>query len=175
MPNVALSEHGRIEATALAQRLAQERITAIITSPMQRCRETAVLVAAAAGQHPIISEGWNEVDFGAWTGQSFDALEGDPTWRDWNAERDTATTSAGVSMPWIQKNVLAEIQRVQDQHGGGRIVIVSHAELIKAVLSFYLGIPLTAYMRFDIDPACFSTLALWCGGGKIMSLNQASW
>ena len=174
LPGVGLSEHGRAQAATLAERLAREQITAVLTSPMLRCRETASCLAATISQAPVVTEGWNEIDFGSWSGQSFEALEGDPEWQHWNEARDTARTPNGVSVRSVQTGVMAEIEAIQDRHGGGRIAVVSHSEIIKAAVSFYLGIPLRNYASFDIDPASFSTLALWPGGGKIMSLNQAA-
>lgn len=175
MPHTRLSEHGKIEAAKIAQRMSREQVTAILTSPMQRCRETAAFIAATTARDPVVTEGWNEIDFGSWTGRSFDALQHDPAWRTWNVAREIAVTPAGVSMSNVQSTTLAAIQAIQDQHGGGRVVVVSHGDIIKATVSFYLGIPVADYTRFDIDPASISTLAVWPGGGKIMNLNQTSW
>ncbi len=174
LPGVSLSEYGRAQAATLAERMAQERITAVLTSPMLRCRETASCIAATISQVPVVTEGWNEIDFGGWSGQSFETLKGDPDWQHWNEARDTARTPAGVSVRSVQTGVVAEIEAIQGRHGGGRIAVVSHSEIIKAAVSFYLGIPLRNYASFDIDPASFSTLALWPGGGKVISLNQAA-
>ncbi|CAA9309769.1 MAG: hypothetical protein AVDCRST_MAG90-362, partial [uncultured Microvirga sp.] len=77
MPGVTLGEEGRREANVLADRFRNEAIAAVITSPLERARETAEVIADRIGVPVTVDEALNEIDFGDWTGQSFDALDPD--------------------------------------------------------------------------------------------------
>src|SRR5579864_9047033 len=80
MPGVGLSERGRAEIAAVAERLAGDNIAAIYASPLQRTRETAGIVAARLGLPVEICEDVIELDFGEWTGQTFATIRDDPRW-----------------------------------------------------------------------------------------------
>src|SRR5689334_3730890 len=83
MPGVGLTERGRAEIAAVAERLAGEPIAAIYASPLQRTRESAEIVAARL-QLPIeFRDDMIELDFGEWTGSTFDAIRADPRWEAW--------------------------------------------------------------------------------------------
>jgi len=172
MPGVSLGEQGRQQARALAERLSGEAIEAVYSSPLERARETAGPIAQRLGLSPFVSEAVSEIDFGRWTGRDFAALEGDPDWIRWNAERGTARPPGGESMAEAQARALGGIEAMRAAHPGGRIAVVSHCDVIKAVLAGFLGLSLDGIGRFEILPASVSALALWPGGGKVLSMNE---
>jgi probable phosphomutase (TIGR03848 family) len=173
MPGVGLGEAGRRQAEALAQRFAGVGVDAVWTSPLQRARETAEPIAARLGLRARASDALCEIDFGAWTGQGFDALRDDPRWRRWNEARGSERPPGGESMAEAQARASAEVERARAEHPDGRVVLVSHGDVIKAVLAGVLGLPLDAHARFEIAPASVSALAVWDGGGKVLSMNEA--
>lgn len=172
MPGVSLGEQGRQQARALAERLSGEAIEAVYSSPLERARETAGPIAQRLGLSPFVSEAVSEIDFGAWTGRDFAALEGGPDWIRWNAERGTARPPGGESMAEAQARALGGIEAMRAAHPGGSIAVVSHCDVIKAVLAGFLGLSLDGIGRFEILPASVSALALWPGGGKVLSMNE---
>ena len=174
MPGVGLGEAGQRQAEALARRFACEGVDAVWTSPLQRARETAEPVAARLGLAARPSDALCEIDFGAWTGQAFDALRDDPRWRRWNEARGSERPPGGESMSEAQTRAAAEVERARAEHPDGRVVLVSHSDVIKAVLAGVLGLPLDAYSRFEVSPASVSALAVWDGGGKVLSMNEAA-
>lgn len=172
MPGVTLGEEGRREAKSLADRFRGEQIAAVMTSPLERARETAQIIADRIGIAVEIDEALNEIDFGDWTGQAFDALDPDPHWRLWNSSRGTTRPPGGEPMSAVQARIVHRIERLRAEHPDGEVILVGHCDVIKAALAHHLGLPLDAYDRFEISPASVSVLALWPGGSRVMSLNE---
>ncbi len=175
MPGVGLGEAGRLQAEALARRFARSGgVDAVWTSPLQRARETAEPVAARLGLSARASDALCEIDFGAWTGQAFDDLRDDPRWRRWNEARGGERPPGGESMAEAQARATGEVERARAEHPDGRVVLVSHGDVIKAVLAGVLGLSLDAHARFEIAPGSVSALAVWDGGRKVLSMNEAA-
>jgi probable phosphoglycerate mutase len=172
MPGVTLGPEGRAQAERLAERFSRERIAAVISSPLERARETAEIIAERLGLRLRISDDLDEIDFGAWTGRSFEELAPDPSWQRWNRERDAASPPGGETMAAAQARILREIERVLQQFPEAGVILVSHCDVIKAALARFLELPLQAYERFEIGPASVSVLALWPGGAKVLGLND---
>jgi broad specificity phosphatase PhoE len=171
-PDVRLSDQGRAQASALAKRLSAEPLDAIHASPQPRTRETA---AAVAGERAIaveISEELDEIDFGRWSGNRFEALEGDPDWKRWNEQRGTARTPGGETMREVADRLVTLVERLHARHPGGTVALVSHCDVIKAGLCHYLGLPFERMDRIEVEPASISTLVVGDWGGKLMRLNE---
>lgn len=171
MPGVALGASGHAQAERLARRMAREQVAVLRTSPVQRCRETALALGATLDLPLQEAPAFEEIDFGAWTGQPFAALEEDPRWNAWNTARDTARAPSGESMREAQARAVSGIRALE---GLGAAAIVTHSDIIKAVVAHCLGLPLQAYERFEIAPASITTLVIWEGGGKLLSLNDTA-
>ncbi|WP_431270363.1 histidine phosphatase family protein [Dankookia sp. P2] len=172
MPGVALDEAGRGQAARLGTALATHRPNALFTSPMSRARATAIAIETASGLAARPCDALNEIDFGEWTGASFADLAGDPAWSRWNSQRSEARPPGGEPMYLAQARVVAGIQRMRAALPDGKVVAVSHADIIKAALLWCLGLTLDAHMRLDIDPASISAMVLWEDGGKVLWINQ---
>jgi probable phosphoglycerate mutase len=159
------------EAVVLGRHMAGLRLDAIYTSPRQRARETAEIVAQASGVAWEMTEALDEIDFGAWSGMSFDALDGDPRWRRWNEERDSAATPAGDTMAQVCARAVSFIEGLYRRHPGEAFALVSHSDVIKAVLCHYLGLPFSSVHGFDIAPASRTTLLMEEAGAPMTRRN----
>jgi broad specificity phosphatase PhoE len=172
MPGVNLGETGRGQAARVARRLSGEGLAAVYTSPLDRSRETAEPIAAAAGVRLQVAAGLNEIDVGEWTGRSFAALEPDPRWRTWNAERSLGEAPGGERMQAVQDRVTGELEILRRRHPGARVAAVSHSDVIKSALCAVLGLSLDRYDAFEVEPASISAIVLWDGGGKVLGINE---
>ena len=172
MPGVSLSETGRAQAARVAKRLSGEGLAGVYTSPLERARETAEPIAATAAVAIETVQGLNEIDVGEWTGRSFAELDHDPRWGKWNSDRAQGQAPAGERMRAVLDRVLDQVGALQLRHPGERLAAVSHADVIKAAICGVLGLSLDRYHAFDIEPASISTIVLWDGGGKVLSLNE---
>jgi broad specificity phosphatase PhoE len=169
---VALSGEGLEQAEIVADLLGVEPLAAVYSSPRERAYYTA---RAIAEQHELkvqIADGIDEVDFGEWTGLSFDRLEGDPLWDQWNTARSIARPPQGESMEEACRRAVAQVEEIAAQHPDQLIAMVSHCDIIRGLIAFYLGLPLDNLLRFDIDPASVSRLVVGSWGARVMSMNE---
>lgn len=170
--DVPLSEAGHAQAQALVQKLAEERLDAIHTSPVRRARETAEMLGAARGLVPQVAEPLDEIDFGSWSGRDFAALEGDPLWHAWNTQRSSAVPPGGEPMAAVRSRVLAHIRDAASRTAGAVIAMVSHADVIRAAVAGILGLSLDRVLAFDIDPASVTRIVAGDWGERVVSLNE---
>jgi probable phosphoglycerate mutase len=173
-PGVALAPVGRRQAEFLASRLSREAVTKVHSSPQQRALETAEPIAVRTGLRVERTPALDEVDFGDWTGSGFEELTADPAWRSWNERRSSARAPGGESMSEAQTRVLRHIDQTRREAPGGRIVLVSHAEIIRAAILFYLGLPLDAFGKIEVGLASLSRVVAGDWGAKLVSLNEAA-
>jgi len=174
-PGIRLGEAGRAQAGRLGERMRRERFVAILASPRERTQETAAAIASACGGLPVTTAPeLDEVDFGAWSGKSFDVLNDDPLWRRWNSVRSLTRTPAGENMHDVQSRVLRLMERLRRDHPEDAVVLVSHADVIKSVVSHVLGLPADAWPRFDIGPASVSTITVGDWGAQVLLLNDVT-
>ncbi|ASY58054.1 MULTISPECIES: histidine phosphatase family protein [Sinorhizobium] len=171
--DVPLGPAGREQAERLATRLAGENIGAIYASPRKRTQETAAAIAAASDIPEVeTADALDEVDFGTWSGKTFEVLNGDPHWRHWNSKRSLARAPGGETMLEVQSRVISLVETLGRHGDDGKIVLVSHADVIKALVCHVLGLSADAWSRFEIAPASISTLVAGDWGAKIVTLNE---
>lgn len=172
--DVPLGSAGREQATRLAARLASEDIAAIYASPRKRTQETAAAIAAVSGLGEIETvDALDEVDFGSWSGKTFEVLNTDPLWRQWNCTRSLVRAPRGETMLDVQQRIMALVETLCQESGdGGKVVLVSHADVIKALICQVLGLSTDAWARFDIAPASVSAVVAGVWGAKVLQLNE---
>jgi len=171
-PGVTLDETGRGQVQALAERVARAGIclTRIVSSPLERCHETAaVLAAGAAPGIPVeVDERLGECHYGAWTGRPIKELSEDPLWRVVQDQPSAARFPDGADFPGetmaaMQARVLHLVREVDaavaEAAGPSAIwMAVSHGDVIKAVLSDAAGAHLDQFQRIQVDPASVSVV-----------------
>src|SRR5690606_19035752 len=108
----------------------------------------------------------------AWIGKDFDTLNQDWLWRRWNEARSVTRTPGGETMLDVQHRALGFIERLAGASAGAALVLVSHSDVIKAVVSYVLGLPIDAWHRFEIGPASITTVVFGEWGAKLLSLNE---
>jgi len=172
MPGVHLGSPGKAQAQALAERLAGENVASILTSPLERAVETAGPIAARLGKPVERLDDIVEIDFGAWSGKSFDSLADDPQWSAWNNSRSTSRPPEGETMLEAQARIVHAMERLRRSHVGRAVVLVSHGDVIKAALLYYLGMPIDSYARLEVSPASISTLVVGDWGSKVLHMNE---
>jgi broad specificity phosphatase PhoE len=170
--DVALSDVGLKQARALGGHLAELGADAVLTSPRLRAKQTAEIIARAVGCRVEIADELDEIDFGLWSGQTFEALNGDPLWEAWNIDRDNACTPAGETMSDVAARLLGLIERTRHRLPGHTVALVSHGDVIKSGVCHYLDRPFCDLHRFEIAPASVTSIAVDDGGGTIVTLNQ---
>ena len=114
----------------------------------------------------------DEVDFGDWNGRSFAELEEDPLWHEWNSRRATAATPGGERMGEAVARTVAHLEQAATGPNQGPVMLVTHCDIIRGVIAFYLGLSLDHILRFDIDPGSVSTIEVGAGQARIIRINE---
>lgn len=172
MPGVVLSAHGRAEAEAAARKLAGLGIAAIYASPMERTRETAEIVGSRLSLPVTILDDLAELDFGEWTGLTFDEVRKHPRWPEWATHRSLSCIPGGETMRQVQRRVVEAIMEMRQQHPSDSVVVVSHGDVIRAALVFALGMPLDFYARIEVATASLSTMRIDANGVRVIAVNE---
>lgn len=168
-PGVELDDAGRQQAAAAGRRLAGVPLAAVVTSPLQRCRQTADAVAAQQTPRPdvLLDEDLTECDYGAWQGRPLAELAQEPLWSTVQERPSEVTFPGGEPMLAMQERAVAAVRRhdraIGDAHGPDAVwVAVSHGDVIKAVLAEALGMRLDDFQRLDVHPGSMSVVG-WSG------------
>jgi probable phosphomutase (TIGR03848 family) len=166
---VGLDDAGRGQAEALGKRLSSLPVAVIVSSPLQRCQETSVILADALGPLEVETvHDLGECRYGAWTGGALKDLAQDPLWRVVQDHPSAARFPdgeefAGESIAEMQLRAVRAIRAtdaaVARDHGPDALwVAVSHGDVIKSVISDAAGAHLDQFQRIMVDPASLSVV-----------------
>lgn len=171
---VLLSAAGRAEAAAVAAALADARLAAVVSSPQERALRTAMPIAARAGVDVTVDPGLAELDMGDWTGLRFETLAADPRWRAFNAFRGGTPIPGGETMATVQARAVGCVLNLRAAFPDTALALVSHGDVIKAVLAHFLGVPLDQLRRIELAPASRSVVVLYEDDAVVQAMNLPS-
>lgn len=161
-PDIHLDDTGRAQAAGLAARLAGLPLAAVVSSPLERCQETAALLVAGRGDVPVVAdERFGECRYGAWTGREVRTLAKDPLWRTVQAHPSAVTFpgDGGESLRETQARAVTALREWNDRLGPDALyAVVSHGDVIKALLADALGLHLDGFQRIVVDPGSLSAV-----------------
>ena len=168
-PGVSLDDAGREQAAALGRRLAGVPLAAVVTSPLDRCRQTAAaLVEGREGSLAAavsVDERLGECRYGDWTGKEIKKLAKDPLWRVVQAHPSAVTFPSsdgfpGESMRDMQLRAVDAVRGWNARLGEDAVwVAVSHGDVIKAVVADALGVHLDQFQRVVVDPCSLTIVS----------------
>ena len=171
-PGIHLNEKGQQQAAALAYRLAHVKLNAIYSSPLERCMETAQAVANAQTLPVCTDTGLLEVDYGEWQGGVLKELGASPIWKRMQGNPSRFRFPQGETLRTMQNRLVDVIEDIRTRHPDQRVAVFCHADPIKSILAYFLGIPLDLFGRIGIDTASVSTLALREAGCMVVGMND---
>lgn len=166
---VDLDDDGRRQASELASRLASLPVVSIVTSPQDRCRQTAAALAGTGGTRavprpePVVHDGLAECDYGEWTGRPIAELAKQPLWRVVQAHPAAAAFPGGESMRAMQARAVDAVREIdaviEADHGPDAVwIAVTHGDVIKSVVADALAMHLDSFQRIVVDPASVSVV-----------------
>jgi broad specificity phosphatase PhoE len=170
--NVHLSAAGKIHGQRLAHSLKQQGIGRIYSSPQPRARETAEFLGELLGDKVDIAPELDEIDYGEWTGQTFEELRDIAQWRDFNSLRSCTRVPSGELMIEVQARVLGLMESMCRRHPAMTVALVSHADVIRGALAHCLGMPLDFVLRLEISPASISMVVIDQYGPRVLCVNN---
>jgi probable phosphomutase (TIGR03848 family) len=168
---VRLSPEGSRQAEALAERLEASSIRALYSSPLERARATAAPSAARLRLEVQIADELNEIEFGEWTNRTLAELHDLEEWRWFNVFRSGSRIPGGEAMVEVQGRMLRLIERLCATHPGETVALISHGDVIKATLAYYLGVPLDLFQRIEISPASISVVRVERYAPEVLLIN----
>ena len=171
-PGVCLNETGKLQAQRLAERFRGMTLQAIYSSPLERALETAETIARSMNLEVTKNPAFDEINFGEWTGKSFDTLSGDESWRRFNRDRSTTRIPGGESFLEVQTRVVNGLERLSSQHTNARVAIVSHADVIKAAVGYFAATPIDLLQRIEISPCSVSVVAMDKDSVRLLTINN---
>ena len=183
-PGVDLDDTGRAQADRLAERLATLPLHAAVTSPLERCRQTADVLLGRGGTRAVprpaavVEDRLAECDYGDWTGKELRSLVRDPMWKVVQAHPSAATFPGGESLRDVQHRSVAAVRehdaRVADEHGDDALwLAVAHGDVLKSVLADALGSHLDEFQRIVVDPCSVSVVRYTALRPFVLRMNSA--
>ena len=172
LPDVHLSDAGRKQSERIADMLNAFSIDAIYTSPLDRTRETAGPLAQKKDLTPEDCDNLLEIDFGEWTGRSFQELESNEKWKQFHYYRNGCRIPGGELMIEVQARMVTQAKLFTNQYPHGTIAVFSHNDPIKSVLAYYLGISTDLFLRLRIDTGSVSIVDIDKSVAIVRCINQ---
>jgi probable phosphomutase (TIGR03848 family) len=177
-PGVLLDETGEEQAAATGERLAAVPLAAIVSSPLERCRQTTEEIRRrqAAPPEVTVDEQISECDYGDWQGRPLAELAGEDLWKVVQAHPSAAAFPGGESIHTMQARAVAAVRghdrAVEAEHGTGAVwLAVSHGDIIKAVVADAYGMHLDLFQRVQADPASVSIIRYGRSRPHVISVN----
>jgi probable phosphomutase (TIGR03848 family) len=178
---VGLDSLGREQAARTAERLAVVPIVGVVSSPLQRCRQTSRFILDAQDGSPIslIEKGITECDYGEWQGQKLSDLAHEKLWSVVQSQPSAAVFPGGESMAAMQARSVAAIRKhdtaFEAEFGPDAVwVAVSHGDIIKSIIADALGMHLDLFQRINISPASVSIVRYGANRPDVVSTNSDS-
>jgi probable phosphomutase (TIGR03848 family) len=159
-PGVHLDAPGRAQAEATAERLAVLPVAAVYASPLERTLETARVVAKPHGLRVRTRKDIGEVDYGGWTDKPLGQLRRRKEWSVVQSTPSRMRFPGGETIRGAQARAVDATETLAEQHEDETIVLVSHADVIKAIVAHHLSMPLDAFQRLAVSPASVTVLHL---------------
>lgn len=160
---VLLDQIGRAQADVAGQRLAAVPLVGVVSSPLERCRETAqrIIDRQPGSLLTPVDHDLSECDYGDWQGRTLTDLSEEKLWSVVQTQPSAVTFPNGEAMAAMQARAVAAIRRrdaaFEAEHGPGAVwAAVSHGDIIKSILADALGMHLDLFQRINVGPASVS-------------------
>lgn len=178
---VRLDKVGRDQAARTALRLAPVPLVGVVSSPLERCRQTARIILDQQTGEPAmpIERGITECDYGEWQGRALKELAKEKLWSVVQTQPSAAAFPGGESLTAMQARAVSAIRRLdasfESRHGAGAVwVAVSHGDIIKSILADALGMHLDLFQRIYVGPGSVSIVRYGASHPDVVATNTES-
>jgi probable phosphomutase (TIGR03848 family) len=160
-PGVQLDETGTGQVQTVGRRLSAVPLAAVVSSPLERCRQTAGAVLADRDLELQVDDRLGEARYGDWTGRPIKELAKEPLWKVVQQHPSAAVFpgAEGEGLAQTQARAVAAVREWNLKLGPDAVWLAcSHGDVIKAVLADALGLHLDQFQRIVVDPASLSVV-----------------
>jgi 2,3-bisphosphoglycerate-dependent phosphoglycerate mutase len=175
-PGIRLDDVGVRQAEDAARRIAGLPLAAGVTSPLERCKDTASILLRGTGVRTRVERGLTECDYGEWTGRPMKELVKEDLWKVVQAHPAGVRFPGGEAMAEMSARAIRAVRawdaRVTEAAGDDAVwLAVAHGDVIKSVLADALGLHLDAFQRIVVDPASLSVVRYTPQRSYVLSMN----
>ncbi len=171
-PNVHLNDEGRQQAAALAERMTEIPLDAIYASPLDRTMETAQAIATPRNMPIRIIEQVGEVKYGEWQGAELKELYKHELWPGVQFYPSGTRFPGGETLGEAQMRMVAALDTLRARHPDGIIAVVSHADIIKLAVAYYVGMHMDLFQRLEIMPCALTAIRFTRMGPRLLAYND---
>jgi probable phosphomutase (TIGR03848 family) len=174
-PGVQLDDAGTAQVAAVGERLAKVPLAAVVSSPLERCVQTADAVAAGRDLAVQTDDRLGEARYGDWTGKTIKELSKEPLWQVVQQHPSAAVFpgDAGEGLAQTQARAVAAVRAWNATLGPGAVWLAcSHGDVIKAILADALGLHLDQFQRIVVDPASISVVTYTATRPFVVRVND---
>jgi len=174
-PGVHLNEEGRRQAGLLGERLAEAKLDAVISSPLERAVETAEAILSHYPEKKLcLDEQIGEAHYGDWTGESLRKLARTRLWGVVQHHPSQARFPNGESIQEMQARAVGVIDRLVMEYAHRTVAVVSHGDVIKSIIAHYAGMHLDMFQRLMVAPASISIIHVGEHGPSVVRVNDTN-
>lgn len=175
--DMELSPRGHEQSVVLTSWLQRRRLDVVYASPMKRVRQTLAPLAGNGAPRPIVMDELREVDFGDWTGLSWDEVRGrfQISAFDWLNQLERAAIPKAENAATFRARVEPCLRRILEQHSGQTAAIVCHGGVVRMMLAILLDLPLPKTAAFEIDFASVTHVEVFPHKTELQLLNFTPW
>jgi broad specificity phosphatase PhoE len=167
--DIPLSDAGRRQSERAAAVLAHFSVDRIVSSPLVRAKETADIVSRHLDVDVQTDEQLQEVEFGSWQGMTYREIRADPRYGEFLKDPVNNRTPGGENIADVQSRGLAAIAAAKP---GERVLFVSHGDIIRAAISYFLDVPLRQFRRIRVDNCGLTAIAVADGRPEVKFVNM---
>lgn len=169
---IPLDHRGRAQAEHLAERFAAVKLTAIYSSPLERCIETVEPLGRRQRLPVVVRKDLIEMDAGSWTGRSLTSLRRLKRWGEVQRSPSTFRFPDGESFEEALTRTTTAVGAIARKHPRGRVAVATHGDIARVLMAHYGGAPLDAFQRTVIDTASVSVVVLERGNARVLLVND---
>jgi probable phosphomutase (TIGR03848 family) len=171
-PGIDLDDRGLAQAEGLVDRFGSIRLTAIYSSPLERCVQTVEPLAAAQRLPVTAIPALIEMDAGTWTGRTLAQVRRTKPWTTVQQHPSAFRFPGGEAFVDAQARAVDAVERIARRHRRGRVAIATHGDIVRIVLAHFLGTPLDDFQRIVADTASVSVLVTDAHRGRVVLVND---
>jgi probable phosphoglycerate mutase len=171
-PGIDLDDRGRAQAAGLVDRFASVRLTAIYSSPLERCIQTVEPLAAAQRLGVAREPALIEMDAGSWTGRTLAQVRRTKPWATVQQQPSAFRFPGGEGFVEALERAVDAVERIARRHPRGRVAIATHGDIVRIVLAHLLGTPLDDFQRIVADTASVSVVLTHATHRRVVLVND---
>ena len=171
-----LNEVGYSQAQRLSERLADQPIDAVYTSPLQRTRTTASILSQPHGVEPEVLDDLIEIRLGAWQGLHRDEIKRrwPDLWRQVTIDPSDVVFPDGESLNQVSERGIRAFQKIAEANQGRQAALVTHEIVVKVIAAHVLGVAHNIYRRLEINNASLTVVRMTNDRAQLITLNDIS-